>query len=58
MWRMFDGAHEHLNPGGKFYIVVLEKHGAKSTMRKLGEVFGSCEVLHKKKGEYVLTCKR
>ncbi|MCL2532190.1 MAG: class I SAM-dependent methyltransferase, partial [Oscillospiraceae bacterium] len=41
MWRMFDGAHEHLNPGGKFYIVVLEKHGAKSTMRKLGEVFGA-----------------
>jgi len=58
MWRMFDGAAEHLNPGGRFYIVVLEKHGAKSAMRKLTESFGNCEVLHKKKGEYVLSCKR
>ena len=58
VWRMFDGAAEHLNLGGKFYIVVLEKHGAKSAMRKLSEVFGSCEVLYKKKGEHVLCCQR
>ncbi|MCL2446792.1 MAG: methyltransferase [Oscillospiraceae bacterium] len=58
MWRMFGGAFEHLNPSGKFYIVVLEKHGAKSVMRKLSEIFGSCEMLYKKKGEYVLCCQR
>lgn len=56
MWRMFEGAREHLNAGGKFYIVVLEKHGAKSAIKKLNEVFGNCEVLHKKKGEHVLCC--
>jgi 16S rRNA (guanine1207-N2)-methyltransferase len=55
--RLFAGAKEHLAEGGAFYIVILEKHGAKITARHLQEVFGVCEVLYKKKGEYVLRCK-
>jgi len=58
VYRMFEGAAEHLYPGGGFYVVMLEKHGAKSAAARLGEIFGGCETLHKKKGHCVFFCEK
>ena len=58
VWRMFEQSVDHLNPGGAFYVVMLEKHGAKSAMKKLSEIYGCCELLYKKKGETVFCCKK
>jgi 16S rRNA (guanine1207-N2)-methyltransferase len=55
-YRMYEEAAARLNPGGSLYVVTLEKHGAKSTLAKLRNVFRACEVLYKKKGTYVFSC--
>lgn len=57
VYRMFAEAPAHLNPGGAFYAVMLEKHGAKSAMRRLEEIFTVCEILFHKKGAYVFCCR-
>lgn len=54
IFKMYEQAFEHLNKGGALYIVIQEKHGAPSTIKKLKEVFGDCNTLYKKKGYYVL----
>ena len=56
VWRMFDGAKEHLNPGGGFYTVMLDKHGAAGASARLAGIFESCETLYRKKGLRVLRC--
>jgi len=56
--RMFEGAAEHLAPGGGFYVVMLDKHGAKSAAAQLGALFGACGTLYKKKGCRVLFCEK
>jgi len=58
VWRMFEQSIHHLYEGGRFCVVMLEKHGAKSAMKKLAEVYGHYEVLYKKKGEYIFCCTK
>lgn len=57
MYKMFEQAKEHLAPNGVFYIVIQKKHGAESSLRFLRENYGYCEVVHKKKGVYVMACE-
>ncbi|MDR0530530.1 MAG: methyltransferase [Oscillospiraceae bacterium] len=56
--RMFAEAPAHLNPGGAFYVVMLEKYGAKSARGCLEAAFGNCEIVYRKKGEYVFCCRK
>jgi len=53
VYTMFEQSVEHLKEGGAFYVVMLEKHGAASAMKKLTEIYGNCTLLYKKKGECV-----
>ncbi|MDR1733265.1 MAG: methyltransferase [Oscillospiraceae bacterium] len=46
---LYEGAYEHLNPGGKFGIVLLDKHGAQSTLKHLTQMFSNGETLYRKK---------
>ena len=57
VYRMFEGAKEHLLPGGGFYVVMLDKHGAASASAHLRGIFGACETLYRKKGLRVLRCE-
>jgi len=52
IYKIYEDAFNHLNPGGRFFIVIQKKHGALSHKQKLEEIFGSenCEVLYSKKG--------
>lgn len=58
MYRMYEEATAHLNPGGSFFIVIQKKHGAESTLKKLREIFPKCNILYKKKGCFVIKCTR
>lgn len=58
VFSMYEGAFEHLKPGGQFYLVIQKKHGAESTIKQLETIFGHCEVLYKKKGFFVLACTK
>ena len=46
----------HLNKNGKFYCVIQTKHGAKSTKKKLEELFGNCTTLVIEAGYRIFRC--
>lgn len=56
VFRLYAQSREHLNPGGAFYVVIQKKHGAQSSIQQLTALFGNCEILHRKKGCFVLRC--
>ena len=58
IYQMYQEAKEHLQEGGKFFLVINKKHGAPSTIKFLTEVFGNCEIVDKKAGFHVLMCTR
>ena len=45
IFQIYEKSFEHLNENGEFYCVIQTKHGAKSTQKKLEEVFGHSETL-------------
>ncbi|WDV46460.1 class I SAM-dependent methyltransferase [Clostridiaceae bacterium M8S5] len=51
---IYEGAIKHLNAGGKLYVVIRKKQGAKSSIKKIQEIFGNCKVLAKDAGYYIL----
>ena len=58
IFQIYEKSYEHLNENGEFYCVIQTKHGAKSTQKKLEEVFGNCEVVKKDKGYYILRSEK
>ena len=58
MTAMYQGARDHLKPGGGFFVVIQKKHGAESTQKTLAEIFGNCSARYKKKGYFVFECVR
>jgi len=53
MYHMYEESAKHLHIGGALYIVIHKKHGAESTLKKLSEIFTTCQTLYKKKGLFV-----
>jgi 16S rRNA (guanine1207-N2)-methyltransferase len=53
-YKMYEASRGFLLPGGKLYVVTLKKHGAESTIKKLKEIYESCEIIYKKKGVFVI----
>ena len=53
VFSFYEGAYEHLNDGGKLYVVIQKKQGAPSTKDKLLSLFGNCEVVDKKSGYFI-----
>lgn len=58
VYTFFDGAFEHLKTGGKLYVVIQKKQGAKSAIDKLTQLFDNCETLYKKSGYFILCCTK
>jgi len=60
IYKIYGEAYHHLNPNGRFYIVIQKKHGAPSHREKLEEIFGkeNFSVLYAKKGFFVFEFKR
>lgn len=58
VYKIFEQAYEVLNPLGSFWIVIQQKHGAPSAIKKLEEVFDLVEIIYKKKGFYIIKSRK
>ncbi len=58
VFSFYDGAYEHLNDGGKLYVVIQKKQGAGSTKEKLISLFGNCEIAEKKSGYFIFRSEK
>lgn len=47
-------AKNHLQVGGSLIIVLQKKQGAPSAKKKMEQVFGNAEIIHKQKGYYII----
>lgn len=56
VFSFYEGAFEHLATGGLLYVVLQKKQGAPSSLNRLTELFGNCEVLEKDSGYWVMRC--
>ena len=55
-FHMYAEARGRLAPGGSFYAVIQKKHGAESAFARLSEIYGTCEIIYKKKGYFIFRC--
>lgn len=58
IYKIYEDAFLHLKDGGNLYLVINKKHGAPTTITKLNEIFGNCEIVDKKAGFHVLKCTK
>lgn len=58
VFSFYEGAYEHLNKGGRLYVVIQKKQGAPSTKQKLEELFGNCETAEKKSGYFIFRAEK
>ncbi len=58
IYQMYEETQEHLNDEGKLYLVIRQKHGAPSSIRKLKELFKSVDTIYKKSGIFVVSCTK
>ena len=56
VYKIFTQSYEVLIDGGSLWIVIQEKHGAPSAIKKLKTIFPNVEIFYKKKGFYILKC--
>lgn len=54
VYKIFEQSYEVLNKDGTFWIVIQQKHGAPSAIKKLESIFESVEIVYKKKGFYIV----
>lgn len=58
VFSFYEGAYEHLNDGGKLYVVIQKKQGAPSSKDKITNLFGNCEVADKKSGYFIFRAEK
>jgi 16S rRNA (guanine1207-N2)-methyltransferase len=58
IYGMFRDSYEHLEQGGFLLAVIRRKQGAESARNYLAELFGTCSVVLREKGYWVLKCIR
>lgn len=58
VFGIYEGAYHHLNDGGSLYVVIQKKQGAPSSVKKLEALFGSCKIVTKKNGYWILLAKK
>lgn len=58
IYSMFEESFEHLEKNGTLYVVIRRKQGAESAVKKLNNLFGNCDVIHRDAGYWVLKSSR
>ena len=58
VFDLYEGAKNALNDGGLLYVVIQKKQGAPSSLSKLTELFGNCEVIERSGGYWILLAKK
>ena len=56
IYKIFEQSYDRLITNGSLWIVIQQKHGAPSAIKKLESIFGIVEIVYKKKGFYILKC--
>ena len=54
IYTMFEEAYQHLELGGKLWVVIRKQQGAPSAVKKIKDVFGNCEIIKRDSGYYIL----
>lgn len=58
VYTLIGEARDHLKEGGRLYVVVQTKQGAKSMMREIEEQFGNAEDIEREGGYRVILARR
>jgi len=58
VFAFYNGAFEHLCPGGFLYVVLRKQQGAPSSLTHLEELFGNCEILEKDAGYWIMRSQK
>lgn len=58
VFAFYDGAFEHLSPGGFLFVVLQKKQGSPSSFTHLEELFGNCEVIEKEGGYWIMRSQK
>lgn len=58
IFDIYENSYNHLVNNGDFYCVIQTKHGAKSSEKKLLEIFGNCKTLGIHSGYRIYYCKK
>lgn len=58
VFALYEGAYQALNKSGLLYVVIQKKQGAPSSVSKLKELFGNCEIIERSGGYWILLAKK
>ncbi|MBQ9251434.1 MAG: methyltransferase [Clostridia bacterium] len=58
IYRMFEEAHTHLQPGGSLYLVIRKQQGAESAIKYLKTLYASVEKLDRSAGFWVIEARK
>lgn len=58
VFSFYEGAYEHLEQGGKLYVVIQKKQGALSSKEKIAMLFGNCDIAEKKSGYFIFKAEK
>ncbi len=58
VFSFYDGAFEHLTPGGFLYVVLQKKQGAPSSLTHMEQLFGNCEIIEKDAGYWIMRSQK
>jgi 16S rRNA (guanine1207-N2)-methyltransferase len=56
-YRLYEETAKHLEPNGSFYIVIMDKHGKNSHIKKLREIFPNVDMIKRQSGINIIKCK-
>jgi 16S rRNA (guanine1207-N2)-methyltransferase len=56
-YRLYEESAGHLNESGSFYIVIMDKHGKNSHIKKLREIFPKVDIIKRQNGINIIKCK-
>lgn len=54
VFSFYQGAYQQIVSGGSLFVVLQKKQGAPSSVKKLIELFGNCEIINKDAGYWIL----
>lgn len=58
LFKLMEGAFEHLKTDGKLILVIRKDHGMESLKKHIASIFGNCEIIERNKGYYILKAEK
>lgn len=58
LFKLMQGAYEHLKENGQLLLVIRKDHGMESLKKHINSIFGNCEIIDRNKGFYILRAEK